>query len=136
MFEASASFSSVILRYFRHFRIRVGVKTGRCVPVGSGIFAFCEFSTEGPCSGAKNFACAEILDGLKVSAMKLAEYLKLHGIKRRDFAGRIGVSNGWITQLCEGGGWPSKQVAERIAAETGGKVTADDFGDFAEAARG
>lgn len=62
--------------------------------------------------------------------MKLAEYLDLHGIKRRDFARRIGVSNGWVTSLCDGTGWPSRDVAEKIAAETSGDVTADDFGNF------
>jgi len=59
--------------------------------------------------------------------MKLAAYLKSAGIKRRDFARSVGVSNGRITQLCEEAGWPSREVAERIARETGGLVTADDF---------
>lgn len=59
--------------------------------------------------------------------MKLSEYLEQHSIKRNDFASRIGVSGGRVTQLCEDGGWPSREVAERIAVETGGKVTADDF---------
>ena len=59
--------------------------------------------------------------------MKLAEYLESNGIKRGEFAVRIGVSGGRVTQLCEDGGWPSREVAERITAETGGAVTADDF---------
>jgi 3,4-dihydroxy 2-butanone 4-phosphate synthase/GTP cyclohydrolase II len=59
--------------------------------------------------------------------MKLAEYLESNGIKRSEFASRIGVSGGRVTQLCEDGGWPSREVAERITAETGGAVTADDF---------
>ncbi len=59
--------------------------------------------------------------------MKLSAYLELHSIKRGEFAGRIGVSNGRVTQLCEEGGWPSLALAERIAAVTGGAVTADDF---------
>lgn len=58
--------------------------------------------------------------------MKLSAYLKLHGIKRGEFAGRIGVSNGRVTQLCDGG-WPSLDLAERIAAATDGAVSADDF---------
>lgn len=62
--------------------------------------------------------------------MKLAEYLASQGIKRGDFAERIGVSGGRVTQLCDEGGWPSRDVAERIATETGGAVTADDFLDF------
>lgn len=59
--------------------------------------------------------------------MKLAAYLEANGINRRDFAARIGVSGGRVTQLCEDGGWPSREVAERITVETAGAVTADDF---------
>lgn len=59
--------------------------------------------------------------------MKLSEYLESNGIKRGEFAARIGVSGGRVTQLCEEGGWPSREVAEKITAETGGAVTADDF---------
>lgn len=58
--------------------------------------------------------------------MKLSEYLDREGIKRGDFAERIGVSPGRVTQLCDGG-WPSGEVAEKIVLETGGAVTADDF---------
>lgn len=59
--------------------------------------------------------------------MKLADWLKENGVKRREFAARIGVSNGRVTQLCEEAAWPSRSVAERIAAVTGGAVTPDDF---------
>ena len=59
--------------------------------------------------------------------MKLSEYLELNKVKRGDFARRIGVTGGWITQLCDGTGWPSREVAERILAETDGAVSADDF---------
>lgn len=59
--------------------------------------------------------------------MRLAEYLKERGIKRGDFAREIDVSNGWITSLCDGTGWPSRDVAEKIARATAGAVTADDF---------
>jgi 3,4-dihydroxy 2-butanone 4-phosphate synthase/GTP cyclohydrolase II len=59
--------------------------------------------------------------------MRLAEYLDLKGIKRGEFAEAIGVSGGWITQLCDGSGWPSREVAEKIAAATEGDVTANDF---------
>lgn len=67
--------------------------------------------------------------------MKLAAWLNENGVKRRDFAQRIGVSNGWVTCLCDGTGWPSREIAEKIAAETSGAVTADDFGDFEFEAR-
>jgi 3,4-dihydroxy 2-butanone 4-phosphate synthase / GTP cyclohydrolase II len=67
------------------------------------------------------------LAALKMASMRLSEYLDLKGIRRTEFAQRIGVTSGWITQLCDGSGWPSRDVAERIAAETAGAVTADDF---------
>lgn len=59
--------------------------------------------------------------------MKLAEYLAVNGIKRTAFASKLGVSPGWITTLCDGTGWPSRDMAMRIREETGGAVTADDF---------
>jgi len=59
--------------------------------------------------------------------MKLAEYLEAKGIKRGEFAASIGVTGGWITSLCDGSGWPSRDVAEKIARATDGAVTADDF---------
>jgi 3,4-dihydroxy 2-butanone 4-phosphate synthase/GTP cyclohydrolase II len=59
--------------------------------------------------------------------MRLAEYLEAKGIKRIDFAREIGVTPGWITSLCDGSGWPSRDVAEKIAAATAGDVTPDDF---------
>lgn len=59
--------------------------------------------------------------------MKLAAWLELKGIKRGEFAQSIGVTGGWITSLCDGSGWPSREVAERIARITEGAVTADDF---------
>lgn len=59
--------------------------------------------------------------------MRLSEYLKSKDIKRSDFAQSIGVTGGWVTQLCDGSGWPSREVAEKIAAVTGGDVTANDF---------
>lgn len=59
--------------------------------------------------------------------MKLSEYLEAKGIKRGEFAQSIGVTGGWITSLCDGSGWPSREVAERIAAVTEGEVTANDF---------
>jgi len=59
--------------------------------------------------------------------MKLAEYLESKSIKRGEFAALIGVTGGWITSLCDGSGWPSREVAEKIARATEGAVTADDF---------
>lgn len=62
-----------------------------------------------------------------IQIMKLADYLMLNSIKRGEFARAIGVTGGWVTQLCDGSGWPSREVAQRITEETGGQVTADDF---------
>ncbi len=59
--------------------------------------------------------------------MKLGEYLESKGIKRGEFAQSIGVTGGWITALCDGTGWPSREVAEKIAVATGGDVSANDF---------
>lgn len=59
--------------------------------------------------------------------MRLVDYLDLHGLKRGDFARTIGVTSGWVTCLCDGTGWPSHDVAERIANVTKGAVTANDF---------
>ena len=78
-------------------------------------------------SGAKISPCDKVLVELKPFPMKLAEYLALRSIRRNEFAASIGVTAGRITQLCDGSGWPSRDVAERISAVTGGAVTADDF---------
>jgi 3,4-dihydroxy 2-butanone 4-phosphate synthase / GTP cyclohydrolase II len=59
--------------------------------------------------------------------MKLSEYIEAKGIKRGEFAQSIGVTGGWITSLCDGTGWPSREVAEKIASVTDGAVTANDF---------
>jgi 3,4-dihydroxy 2-butanone 4-phosphate synthase/GTP cyclohydrolase II len=60
--------------------------------------------------------------------MKLADWLRRNGVSRSDFARRIGVSPGAVTLICrEGGGWLSRETAERIVAETAGAVTPNDF---------
>jgi DNA-binding transcriptional regulator YdaS (Cro superfamily) len=59
--------------------------------------------------------------------MKLADYLDRTRIPRGEFAALIGATGGWVTQLCQGDGWPSRAMAERIAAATNGQVTANDF---------
>ena len=60
--------------------------------------------------------------------MKLAEWLTRNGVKRADFARRIGVSPGAVTQICrEDGAWVSRETAQRILAETRGGVTPNDF---------
>jgi 3,4-dihydroxy 2-butanone 4-phosphate synthase/GTP cyclohydrolase II len=58
--------------------------------------------------------------------MKIAVWLKLNRIGRSEFAAMIGVSKGYVTQLCDGA-HPSMAMAERIAAATNGAVTPNDF---------
>ncbi len=60
--------------------------------------------------------------------MKLADWLTRNGVKRSDFARRIGVSPGAITQICrDEGAWVSRDTAEQILAQTQGAVTPNDF---------
>ena len=60
--------------------------------------------------------------------MKLGDWLKRNGVRRADFARRIGVSPGAVTLICrERGAWLSRETAERIVAETQGVVTPNDF---------
>ncbi len=60
--------------------------------------------------------------------MKLSEWLRRQDVRRSEFARRIGVSPGAVTQICrEDGAWPSRETAERIISETGGAVTPNDF---------
>ena len=60
--------------------------------------------------------------------MKLAQWLKDNAVSRIDFARRIGVSPGTITQLCnQDDAWLSRETAELISRETQGAVTPNDF---------
>src|SRR5215510_9497176 len=58
--------------------------------------------------------------------MELSGWLERTKMPRSAFARAVGVSPGRITQLCEGD-LPSLELAERIARETGGAVTPNDF---------
>jgi 3,4-dihydroxy 2-butanone 4-phosphate synthase/GTP cyclohydrolase II len=60
--------------------------------------------------------------------MKLAEWLSRNGMSRVEFARRIGVTPGAITQMCNfDQAWLSRDTAELIARETRGGVTPNDF---------
>ena len=59
--------------------------------------------------------------------MQLADYLKTNGIKRIEFAARIGVSPQTITGWCDGTLWIGRENARRVMEETGGTVTPTDF---------
>lgn len=68
--------------------------------------------------------------------MKLAEWLKLNDVSRIDFARKIGVSPGTITQLCnQDDAWLSRETAELISRETKGAVTPNDFLSLTPAAQ-
>src|SRR3954453_9413231 len=58
--------------------------------------------------------------------MDLPGWLERTRMPRNPFARAVGVSAGRITQICEGE-LPSLELAERIARETSGAVTPNDF---------
>src|SRR5882724_13266357 len=58
--------------------------------------------------------------------MELSGWLERNKTLRSAFARAVGVSPGRITQICEGE-LPSLELAERIARETAGAVTPNDF---------
>jgi 3,4-dihydroxy 2-butanone 4-phosphate synthase/GTP cyclohydrolase II len=59
--------------------------------------------------------------------MLLALWLQREGEQRSRFAARIGISPGYVTQLCDGVVWPGREIAEKIFAATSGEVTPEDF---------
>lgn len=59
--------------------------------------------------------------------MRLEEWLERTGIRRNEFARRIGVKPQTITGYCDGSFPPSLQVAWIIAQETKGEVMPNDF---------
>jgi 3,4-dihydroxy 2-butanone 4-phosphate synthase / GTP cyclohydrolase II len=60
--------------------------------------------------------------------MKLADWLRKHRVSRTDFAQRIGVTHGAVSQLCnDDSRWLSRETAALIFRETRGAVTPNDF---------
>jgi 3,4-dihydroxy 2-butanone 4-phosphate synthase/GTP cyclohydrolase II len=60
--------------------------------------------------------------------MKLAQWLTAKRVSRVEFARRIGVTPGAVTQLCNNDlAWMSRETAALIARETKGAVTPNDF---------
>jgi transcriptional regulator with XRE-family HTH domain len=59
--------------------------------------------------------------------MTLKQYLKKHGIRPEDFAAKIGYSRGAMLKWVSGERFPRPEAISRIADETNGKVTANDF---------
>jgi 3,4-dihydroxy 2-butanone 4-phosphate synthase/GTP cyclohydrolase II len=60
--------------------------------------------------------------------MKLSEWLANSGTSQSELARRLGVTQGRVSQLVAGA-LPSLELANKIAAATGNKVRAQDFGD-------
>lgn len=60
--------------------------------------------------------------------MELSAWLSQNKIRRKDFASRIGVTPGAVTQLCNHSHpWVSRETAALIFRETAGAVTPNDF---------
>ena len=52
--------------------------------------------------------------------MKLSDWLTRNNVTRTDFARRIGLSKGAISQICnQGDSWISRETAAHILRETG-----------------
>lgn len=63
---------------------------------------------------------------------KLSQHLNDAGMKRAELARTLGVSRGYVTELCNGTKRPSLKLAARIEAATGGVVTATSWASPAE----
>lgn len=59
--------------------------------------------------------------------MTLDAYLKAHPVTASDFAERIGVSPASVTRIRRGVQNITLELASRIVAATGGKVTLEDL---------
>lgn len=57
----------------------------------------------------------------------LDSYLRGRGIKGREFAARIGVSEPHLSRLRRGGSAPSLEIAFKIERETDGEVPASSW---------
>jgi 3,4-dihydroxy 2-butanone 4-phosphate synthase/GTP cyclohydrolase II len=62
--------------------------------------------------------------------MKLETWLQQNKVSRTDFARRVGLSKGAISQICnQDSAWVSRETALHILRETAGAVTPNDFLD-------
>lgn len=59
--------------------------------------------------------------------MKLGEWIAAERLKRYEAAVRLGLSQSYLTEICQGKKAPSMAVAARIFRETAGKVRYDDL---------
>lgn len=69
---------------------------------------------------------------------KLAEWLNADPkpMTKSAFAEMIGVTPGYVTQLCsDAPPWPGREIARKIADVSAGAVTPNDLAGYAEAAQ-
>ena len=59
--------------------------------------------------------------------MTLADWIWSQRITRTEAARRLGLSQSYVVELCQGKRLPSLRVIQRIHNETAGMVQADDF---------
>lgn len=57
----------------------------------------------------------------------LAQWIDGRGLKRLDVAKALKISPGYLTDVCAGTCWPSREVLQRIADYTAGSVTPDSL---------
>lgn len=77
-------------------------------------------------SGAK-FGLASFYGSRKFGRMTLDEYLRTHSVTASTLADRIGKSSASLTRIRKGQQALSLELAARIVAATGGKVTLEDL---------
>jgi len=92
----------------------------------------------GPCSAAKKGVDPATIVWLHNGmSNKLAAWLNAEPkpMSRTAFADRIGVTPGYVSQLCgDNPPWPGREIAKRIGEVTGGDVTPNDLAGYVEAA--
>lgn len=59
--------------------------------------------------------------------MRLKDYLSKYNIKREEFATAIGVTQGYVSMLCNGKNQPSLRLVVKIEEVTNGEVVAKDL---------
>ena len=59
--------------------------------------------------------------------MKIADYMKLHGLSPAQMAELIGVSRPTVVRYVQGNRYPNSATMRRIMAATQGEVTPSDF---------
>jgi transcriptional regulator with XRE-family HTH domain len=64
---------------------------------------------------------------LDTADMKLSQYLSVNHISAKDFADRMGISQEAVRLYVVGKRRPRAALMAKIAHETGGMVTANDF---------